>query len=56
MLPDESMMNMTFAGMSDPFWLKKISVSSAKAANVAAIDSTAPETTAKTRDLENRMM
>ena len=48
-------MNMTLAGMSVPFWLKKISVSSAKAAVAAATDSSKPETTANTRDLRHRM-
>ena len=55
MLPEVSMMNITLAGMSVPFWLKKISVSSANAATAAATDNSAPETTATIRDLVHRI-
>ena len=49
-------MNMMLAGMLPLFWLKKISVSSASAAEPAPTASRAPDITANNRDLRNRMM
>ena len=55
MLPEVSRTNMMLAGMLPLFWLKKISVSSAKAAVAAAVASSTPEITDQTLAIETRM-